>query len=755
MGEEKLNLTLDRVLLLALKWERAPLSDAQSFADGETEIVIARDLEIVAIKKLPGFAEKPLKFFDHAPGWQDAEIAILDQIKSQTEAELQTNQPTGENLKSLEDKLNQVKTEREQTGKRQDGWKNEYSKWYKLNKERGREEAWSDEAAGNVADQILASENMEADSPEQSSLQSSQRVQIQQQASQPARQVLSATRPSSSFIESVRSEQPGSFGMGSWLRHPISTFKNWWGKRAAGQVASKVAGTAAKKAVAGTVAKGLATKGAAALAGGAATGGVATVLMLAKELLTNKDLQNMLKDLVSKGSIAVAGLGFLIWNFLGANFIGAGIGAFLGGAFGILGGPIGIAAGSFGGALMGAQIQAALFGGGGIFGGGSVGIASAGGASTGGMAAAPTASISVGGFTIPAGLSSAASSFGAVLSGSGIPTITLVGIGGGIGALLLSVTLTMAAVLQTSEEKTPLGQSTGAIFTLKKEAITPEFTDYEEGPITISYKLIIQAGKNPVSVESITDKLTRTNSSKWSRDVPVPTSQNKEISYNVVISGAEFKDTYLYNSATVKVKDTVTGQEETKTASTKVKIGSPPIENFQPFGYPASGVITTLDAEIFDTDGHVHSSCFMNFSPCRWFNGGMDIAPRGGDPTVYSTMEGDVIKKEFVRSNNVTGDVGGVVYVKNGPYIAEFMHLDESVTNLPAHVNRGDSLGKIYPGSLSATTGPHVHYQVLFNGSNLFFNDQKIIGKCSQDKILPDFPVHGGPAITNSSHVCE
>ena len=370
--------------------------------------------------------------------------------------------------------------------------------------------------------------------------------------------------------------------------------------------------------------------------------------------------------------------------------------------------------------------------------------------------------VSFAGFSVPAGIGSTITGVWSFLTSNSVLGIGTSAVG--IGSLSLLLTTLFSTIFfaqtQSQQSNTPLGQGVAVVFTLKNDPIISSYPNYQGDDLVLQYKLTIKSGADPIKIVSINSTLKRSNSSTWSKNISltdteqIPANSSKEIDYSVDITGSEFIDSNIYNQVTVVVDDLTTNNTNTQTASSTIILGSPPIDKTQPYGYPANGVITTLDADIF-ADGHVHSSCFLNFSPCKWVSGGIDIAPRGADTTIYSTLDGEIVKAQFIRSSNPNGDVGGVIYIKSGSYVVEYMHLDESVNGKAGHVSRGQPIGKIYMGTLGATSGPHVHYQILFNNANLFFNSQSIIGKCSDGKFLPTLPVqYGNMVLANTDASC-
>lgn len=87
---------------------------------------------------------------------------------------------------------------------------------------------------------------------------------------------------------------------------------------------------------------------------------------------------------------------------------------------------------------------------------------------------------------------------------------------------------------------------------------------------------------------------------------------------------------------------------------------------------------------------------------------GLDLgAPRGTD--IYATANGKVLE------NNVKGAYGRQVLVDHGfGYKTRYAHLNKSFVQPGQVVFRGEKIGEV--GSTGRTTGPHLHYEVIFMG---------------------------------------
>ena len=114
-----------------------------------------------------------------------------------------------------------------------------------------------------------------------------------------------------------------------------------------------------------------------------------------------------------------------------------------------------------------------------------------------------------------------------------------------------------------------------------------------------------------------------------------------------------------------------------------------------PQGLPVSGRITATfhDRQYQLTMGRIHE--------------GLDLAVSIGTP-VAATMSGKV-----TQAGNY-GSWGNMVMVQNGPWEIIVAHLSEVNVKLGQEVTAGTVLGK--SGNTGFSTGPHVHYEVRYNG---------------------------------------
>jgi murein DD-endopeptidase MepM/ murein hydrolase activator NlpD len=100
---------------------------------------------------------------------------------------------------------------------------------------------------------------------------------------------------------------------------------------------------------------------------------------------------------------------------------------------------------------------------------------------------------------------------------------------------------------------------------------------------------------------------------------------------------------------------------------------------------------------------------------------GLDFtAPIGTD--IHVTGKGTVVAVEFN-----SGGYGNHVIVDHGyGYQSHYAHMSKFNCIVGQKVNRGDLIG--YVGSTGKSTGPHLHYEIIYNGEKIdpvhfFFND--------------------------------
>ena len=103
------------------------------------------------------------------------------------------------------------------------------------------------------------------------------------------------------------------------------------------------------------------------------------------------------------------------------------------------------------------------------------------------------------------------------------------------------------------------------------------------------------------------------------------------------------------------------------------------------------------------------------------FHEGIDFTAAIGTP-IYATGNGTVLSSEMEN-----GGYGRCVVLNHGyGYQSLYGHMSRLNVHPGQKVNRGDIIG--YVGSTGKSTGPHVHYEVIKNGSKInpisfFYND--------------------------------
>lgn len=102
------------------------------------------------------------------------------------------------------------------------------------------------------------------------------------------------------------------------------------------------------------------------------------------------------------------------------------------------------------------------------------------------------------------------------------------------------------------------------------------------------------------------------------------------------------------------------------------------------------------------------------------FHEGLDFAAATGTP-VFATADGKV---EFAER---TGGYGNCIDINHGyNYLSRYAHLSDILVKAGENVKRGQMIGRV--GSTGKSTGPHLHYEVRFNGEaqnpvNYYFMD--------------------------------
>jgi murein DD-endopeptidase MepM/ murein hydrolase activator NlpD len=88
----------------------------------------------------------------------------------------------------------------------------------------------------------------------------------------------------------------------------------------------------------------------------------------------------------------------------------------------------------------------------------------------------------------------------------------------------------------------------------------------------------------------------------------------------------------------------------------------------------------------------------------------MDFSTDVGTP-IYATGDGKVI-----RANNRLSGYGNLIEIDHGyGYLTRYAHLSKYNVKQGQTVKRGDIIG--YSGSTGRSSGPHLHYEVHYQGN--------------------------------------
>lgn len=93
---------------------------------------------------------------------------------------------------------------------------------------------------------------------------------------------------------------------------------------------------------------------------------------------------------------------------------------------------------------------------------------------------------------------------------------------------------------------------------------------------------------------------------------------------------------------------------------------------------------------------------------------GIDFGGRRGDP-IYATGNGKVVHSEKGLRRK---GYGQQLVIDHGfGYKTRYAHLNERLVKVGQEVKRGELIG--YMGSTGGSTGPHLHYEVMYMGNNV------------------------------------
>jgi murein DD-endopeptidase MepM/ murein hydrolase activator NlpD len=91
---------------------------------------------------------------------------------------------------------------------------------------------------------------------------------------------------------------------------------------------------------------------------------------------------------------------------------------------------------------------------------------------------------------------------------------------------------------------------------------------------------------------------------------------------------------------------------------------------------------------------------------------GVDMACAKGTP-IYAARSGKVTTASYQA-----GGAGNYVSINHGDgFSSIYMHMTHYIVSAGQHVSQGQVIG--YCGSTGGSTGPHLHYEVIYMGRNV------------------------------------
>jgi hypothetical protein len=125
--------------------------------------------------------------------------------------------------------------------------------------------------------------------------------------------------------------------------------------------------------------------------------------------------------------------------------------------------------------------------------------------------------------------------------------------------------------------------------------------------------------------------------------------------------------------------------------------------------------LLNITPTIWPTDSRKVTSLFGirkdPFTSRATFHAGLDISGDTGEP-IYAAADGIVISADRNSSH------GNNVWISHSNGIrTHYSHMSKLLTKAGAKVHKGDIIGEL--GSTGRSTGPHLHYEVSINGTNV------------------------------------
>lgn len=165
--------------------------------------------------------------------------------------------------------------------------------------------------------------------------------------------------------------------------------------------------------------------------------------------------------------------------------------------------------------------------------------------------------------------------------------------------------------------------------------------------------------------------------------------------------------TYNYERKNGKdVSKTVVSQKVVKEATTQVVAKGPAATRIT-VGYASRGS-GNVPSFSWPIQGHINS-----YYGSRWgsFHSGIDIAGDIGDPYVAAAA-GTVVSAGW------DGGYGKMILIDHGNGVmTRYAHSSQLLVSVGQHVAKGQTIGLV--GVTGNTTGPHLHFEVISNGSTL------------------------------------
>ncbi|WEK53499.1 MAG: M23 family metallopeptidase [Candidatus Cohnella colombiensis] len=146
----------------------------------------------------------------------------------------------------------------------------------------------------------------------------------------------------------------------------------------------------------------------------------------------------------------------------------------------------------------------------------------------------------------------------------------------------------------------------------------------------------------------------------------------------------------------------------------QVKVLRPELEQTKEAVLKQSAIIK-ITPTIWPTDSRKVTSLFGvrkdPFTRRATFHAGIDIGGSTGDP-IYATADGKVTSagRDSSHGKNIL-----ISHTKS--LSTHYSHMSKLLVEAGAKVSKGDLIG--YMGSTGRSTGPHLHYEVILNGSTI------------------------------------